>query len=283
MQFFVTLFQNAPETYSKQLRAACDYCNDFCALGHLGLFADAGQLYLKHNTLIDGSLELEQIITFFADNISLLIGSSHPVHRRPCGGRVLGSAARSSARTGPVPPRCKTPGAAFGRPLIFFPKIVNRSAPARRLLYTDASKKGGRNNPPPDRKGEAVCKMKYGSSDCSRAIGPRFDELYTRYRDEALRTASLITGSRADGEDVVQEAFVQCYQRIGQLRDRSKFKAWLFTLLTRTAWKYCRKRGREEPVSEFFDDAEKAGESALGAVLRTRTEPGAFRRRAGAR
>ena len=96
-----------------------------------------------------------------------------------------------------------------------------------------------------------------------------FDELYTRYRDEALRTASLITGSRADGEDVVQEAFVQCYQRIGQLRDRSKFKAWLFTLLTRTAWKYCRKRGREEPVSEFFDDAEKAGESTLGAVLRT--------------
>ncbi len=75
LQFFVTLFQNAPETYSKQLRAACDYCNDFCALGHLGLFADAGQLYLKHNTLIDGSLELEQIITFFADNISLLMAA----------------------------------------------------------------------------------------------------------------------------------------------------------------------------------------------------------------
>lgn len=75
LQFFVTLFQNAPETYAKQLRAACDYCNDFCALGHLGLFADAGQLYLKHNTLIDGSLELEQIITFFADNISLLMAA----------------------------------------------------------------------------------------------------------------------------------------------------------------------------------------------------------------
>ena len=75
LQFFVTLFQNAPKTYAKQLRAACDYCNDFCALGHLGLFADAGQLYLKHNTLIDGSLELEQIITFFADNISLLMAA----------------------------------------------------------------------------------------------------------------------------------------------------------------------------------------------------------------
>ncbi len=96
-----------------------------------------------------------------------------------------------------------------------------------------------------------------------------FDELYMRYRDEALRTASLITGSRADGEDVVQEAFVQCYQMIGQLRDPARFKAWLFKLLTRAAWKYCRKRGREEPVAEFFDDAKQAGESALSAVLRT--------------
>ena len=96
-----------------------------------------------------------------------------------------------------------------------------------------------------------------------------FDELYTRYRDDALRTASLITGSRADGEDVVQEAFVQCYQRIGQLRDPTRFKSWLWTLLTRAAWKYCRRRGREEPVAEFFDDGAKAGESALGAVLRT--------------
>ena len=75
LQFFVTLFQNAPEMYAKQLRTACEYCNDFCALGHFGLFADAGQLYLKHNTLLDGSLELEKVITFFADNVSLLMAA----------------------------------------------------------------------------------------------------------------------------------------------------------------------------------------------------------------
>lgn len=96
-----------------------------------------------------------------------------------------------------------------------------------------------------------------------------FDELYMRYRDEALRTASLITGSRADGEDVVQEAFVQCYQMIGQVRDPARFKGWLFKLLTRAAWKYCHKRGREEPVAEFFEDSANAVESALSAVLRT--------------
>lgn len=110
-----------------------------------------------------------------------------------------------------------------------------------------------------------------------------FDALYTRYRNDALRTASLITGSRADGEDVVQEAFVQCYRQIGQLRDPARFKSWLWTLMTRAAWKYCRRRGREEPVAEFFEDGTKTGESALGTVLRTEQSQAAVSGGAGAR
>ena len=58
-----------------QLRHACDYCNNFCALGSFGFFEEAGQIYLKHNTLVDGSLELEKIIPFVADNISVLIAA----------------------------------------------------------------------------------------------------------------------------------------------------------------------------------------------------------------
>ncbi len=96
-----------------------------------------------------------------------------------------------------------------------------------------------------------------------------FDELYTKYRDEALRTACLITGSRPDGEDVVQETFIQCYQMICQLRDPSRFKYWLFRSLTRTAWKYCQRHRKEEPVAQFFDDALTASESALSSVLRS--------------
>lgn len=75
LQFFVTLFQNAPETNAVQTRKACAYCNDFCALGSFGFFEGAGQIYLKHNTLLDGSLELEKIITFVADNISVLLAA----------------------------------------------------------------------------------------------------------------------------------------------------------------------------------------------------------------
>lgn len=75
LQFFVTLFQNVPDLYHAQLKQACAYCNDFCALGSFGFYAEAGQIYLKHNTLLDASLELEKVVTFFADNLSLLLAS----------------------------------------------------------------------------------------------------------------------------------------------------------------------------------------------------------------
>ena len=94
-----------------------------------------------------------------------------------------------------------------------------------------------------------------------------FDVLYERYRDDAYRLACLITGSRTDGEDLAQEAFVTCVQSIRSLKDGSKFRPWLLRTLSRSAWKYCRKAKRETPVSEFFEG--ETGESALSAVLRT--------------
>lgn len=75
LQFFVTLFQGAPDMHKNQLRRACAYCNEFCALGAFGFFEQAGQIYLKHNALIDGSLELEKNVTLIADSISLLLAS----------------------------------------------------------------------------------------------------------------------------------------------------------------------------------------------------------------
>lgn len=75
LQFFVTLFQNAPETNAAQIRKACAYCNDFCALGAFGFFEDAGQLYLKHSTLLTEAPKMEDAVSFVADNISLLLAA----------------------------------------------------------------------------------------------------------------------------------------------------------------------------------------------------------------
>ncbi len=75
LQFFVTLFEHAPGRNAVQLRKACDYCNDFCALGAFGFFEQTGQIYLKYNTLVNGSMKLDNNVTLVADTISLLLAS----------------------------------------------------------------------------------------------------------------------------------------------------------------------------------------------------------------
>jgi len=95
-----------------------------------------------------------------------------------------------------------------------------------------------------------------------------FDTLYARYKNEAFRTAYLITGNQSDAEDLTQEAFVTCIQSINTLKDGSRFRPWLLKTLTRSAWKYCKKQKRETPVAEFFEAGEQ-GESALSALLHT--------------
>lgn len=95
---------------------------------------------------------------------------------------------------------------------------------------------------------ELVSRMQHGDMQA-------FDELYERYKDDAYRLACLITGSRTDGEDLAQEAFVTCAQSIKSLRDGSKFRPWLLKTLSRAAWKYCRKAKRESRSQSFLTQA----------------------------
>lgn len=76
-----------------------------------------------------------------------------------------------------------------------------------------------------------------------------FDTLYERYKDDAYRLACLITGSRTDGEDLAQEAFVACAQSIGSLRDGAKFRPWLLRTL-----RTLDEKRRVAVVLYYFDD-----------------------------
>ena len=49
---------------------------------------------------------------------------------------------------------------------------------------------------------ELVRRMKKGERTA-------FDALYARYYDRLYRTACMITGNQADGEDVTQETFIK--------------------------------------------------------------------------
>ena len=98
---------------------------------------------------------------------------------------------------------------------------------------------------------------------------PDFDTLFETYQTEALRAAYLICGNRADAEDVVQETFLKCYQALDQLHDPACAKAWLFRILTRTAWRVCAKHKKEMPVETLYDNQEPTDEEASAPLLRT--------------
>ncbi|KJK49433.1 RNA polymerase [Lentzea aerocolonigenes] len=57
-----------------------------------------------------------------------------------------------------------------------------------------------------------------------------YGELVTRYTALAHRTAYLL-GAGADAGDVVQEAFVKAYRKLGTFRQDADFKPWLLKIV----------------------------------------------------
>lgn len=97
---------------------------------------------------------------------------------------------------------------------------------------------------------ELVEKMKGGDKHA-------FDMLYEKYKDMVCRTAYLITGSHADGEDVMQETFIKVYLHCRELRKNDQFRFWLFRILNRTAWQMAKKQKREQPDEHILEKADK--------------------------
>lgn len=95
-----------------------------------------------------------------------------------------------------------------------------------------------------------------------------FDLLYDKYKNMALRTAYLITGSLPDSEDVVQDTFVKVFLHCKELKKDSGFKAWMMQILVRTAYKAGKRKGRELPDDEIIGKADARTEhSSLEQVL----------------
>ena len=92
-----------------------------------------------------------------------------------------------------------------------------------------------------------------------------FETLYERYQSLVVRTAALITGSRQEGEDLAQECFIRCWKQIGTLRDPSRLKSWILTILTRAAWRSSKKIRRELPTETLW--AGETAESTLETLL----------------
>ena len=76
-----------------------------------------------------------------------------------------------------------------------------------------------------------------------------YEELVSRYGPIAQRAAYLITGSAADADDAVQEAFVKAYYALGRFRRESPFRPWLLRIVANEAKNRIRSQGRQAGVA----------------------------------
>lgn len=83
-----------------------------------------------------------------------------------------------------------------------------------------------------------------------------FGELVGRYQDRLFTTAHRLLGNRADAEDAVQRAFLNCYLKSGSYDARWQVSTWLYRVLTNV----CVDELRRRKGAGFAVDAREAGQ-----------------------
>lgn len=81
------------------------------------------------------------------------------------------------------------------------------------------------------------------------------EALYRRHAPFALNLAARVAGSTTDIEDVVHDAFLRAFQRLGGLRNRASFKMWLGSIVIHGV----RSRLRREKLRRLLGLAEARG------------------------
>lgn len=67
-------------------------------------------------------------------------------------------------------------------------------------------------------------------------------ELFERHREAAYRVALRVAGRHEDALDVVQDAFIKAFDRLGEFQREAKFRTWLLRIATNRALDLLRSR-----------------------------------------
>ncbi len=99
-----------------------------------------------------------------------------------------------------------------------------------------------------------------------------FETLMRRHNGKLFRIARAILKDDADAEDVLQEAYLQAYRRIGDFRGGAQLATWLTRIVINEALMRLRKQKRDRVVVPFGDSQSMTSEQAA-ASADNRTEP----------
>jgi RNA polymerase sigma-70 factor, ECF subfamily len=98
------------------------------------------------------------------------------------------------------------------------------------------------------------------------AAGDRWsrEALYRRHASDLLGLATRLLGSRGDAEEIVQDAFIAGFERLGTLRDPAALRAWLSQIVVNLA-RHRLRRGRMLRLLGLDRGADDATLEALAA------------------
>src|SRR5438105_13447944 len=74
--------------------------------------------------------------------------------------------------------------------------------------------------------------------------GSAFAELVSRHQRQLFRLALRMTGSEADAQEVLQEAFLNAYQKLPLFRGEAQFSSWLYRIAANSALMRLRRKRR---------------------------------------
>lgn len=109
---------------------------------------------------------------------------------------------------------------------------------------------------------------------CLRGDSWAEEALYRRHVHKVERVAARILRNAPDIEDVVQDAFVQAFARMGSLQDSSKLSSWLVSIVLNRARKKLRRRKltRLLGLDRSLDDEGLALQASAAASQEARAE-----------
>ena len=92
-----------------------------------------------------------------------------------------------------------------------------------------------------------------------------FGRLVTRYQDRLYNTLVHVVGSTDEAYDVVQDAFVQAFLKLGSFHRSSAFYTWLYRIAFNVA---ISRRRRHKPTSSIEQAREFAAANRCRATMR---------------
>jgi len=100
--------------------------------------------------------------------------------------------------------------------------------------------------------------------------GRAFAALVDRHGGRMLAVAAHLLGSRADGEDAVQRAFLRCFTAARAYRAEWAVSTWLYRILTNVCVDEIRRRRTRREVPEEVDTGARRDGARDGEAVGTR-------------